>query len=310
MAGNSGAADVGRVTSNAIGLISLLSAARGSRVTRAEARRALQVDEQGLEQAMHMVGNLFDRESGARAIIIEEGDCLALEGDAATMPIPRLTVGEGLVLAEAMGALDLEPGIRERIASALLPFGVEPAAPNASFIDSTPYGPSYLVLEEAIRYGIRCTIDYRSSTDRAARRRTVDPLALEVDAGMPYLTAWDLDRDAQRRYRLDRLSSASFTDESVERHHWKRGDIAKSLREAGDIAVLAFSSERDARWRSWAGMGEIIPMDDGRARADVAFTSKPWLFDQLLAAGGSIEILEPEELKDELDIYASTLRID
>lgn len=308
-----GAGKAERHAAAALDLLGLLSTADGKRVSRERARATLHVDDEGLDRMIAMVGELSNPESGAHAAIAREGDDLVLVGQNDLLHGRRLTVGEGLVLSQALRALHLDAGVRDRIGRVLLPLAPLDAAPDPSedgaFMDATPFGRAYLELDEALRYGIRCCLSYRSSGEEAARERLVDPLALDTVDGMPYLTGWDVELDHERRYRLDRVDGVSFTDDSVVRHDWRPRSLAESLRGAGETARLRFEREGDARWLAWAGLGEIVPTADGGAEATVAYASEAWLFDQVLASGGGIRIVEPVGLADRLRAYADALLV-
>lgn len=290
----------------AIDLLVFLTAQEGCSSTRAAACEALSTDEPGLRETLDIVTSLGDRLTGARAVIVEEGDSLALIGDAARMKPLRLSLEEGMVLGHVLSAVHLAPEARERAERSLAPLGVVPE--QDVIADTAAYGPHYLTLSEAIRCGARCTLLYRSSSDERARERTVDPGYLQTDRGTAYLVAWDVDQDAQRRYRLDRVEDASLTDDSATRHPWRYDTPAESLSEDGERVTLGFSTEAGALARPWLEPGTVTDADvEGRMRAEARCASKPWLFDQVLAGGGSIWIVEPATLRQELLSYAESL---
>ncbi|HEY2637314.1 MAG TPA: WYL domain-containing protein, partial [Solirubrobacteraceae bacterium] len=58
--------------------------------------------------------------------------------------------------------------------------------------------------------------EYYKENEDQLQRRTVEPYALMNGREGWYLVAWDLERDAVRHFRLDRIKAATATDESFE----------------------------------------------------------------------------------------------
>ncbi len=59
---------------------------------------------------------------------------------------------------------------------------------------------------------------YKKGSERA---RSFEPLRLVINAGIPYLDAWDTAKNAIRRLRLTRLSAVKLTDATVNDQHRK-----------------------------------------------------------------------------------------
>ena len=288
-----------------INLLILLNT-KGGAVAREEACRILGVRDGALDEALDIINSLANRESGARAVVVDDGETLTRLGHSADLAPIRLTIDEGLILSQVMTDVGLDETLRQRVADALLPLGIAPTR-DARVADTTHYGPYYQRLSEAVADGIRCRIVYRSDREPAPTTRTIDPLRVRVETGISYLDAWDVERDAQRRYRLDRITQVSFTEDSADRHTWDRAGLAESLKRDGQIATLAFPSERHAHMRDWSGMGDVVTVREGLALASVAYTNEAWLFDQVLEGAGEIQIIAPLELRERLRDYAAAL---
>ena len=54
--------------------------------------------------------------------------------------------------------------------------------------------------------------------DTRPRERLIDPLRIATHGDQTYLIAWDVEVDAQRSYRMDKIEGLALTDDSVERH--------------------------------------------------------------------------------------------
>ncbi len=101
--------------------------------------------------------------------------------------------------------------------------------------------------------------------------------------------AYDRTRDAQRSFRLDRMRSASLTEDTFEPRPEFRPE---RLRDA-TIARVWYAPEI-ARWRRERGARGLV---DGAAIADQPVGSLEWLAAEILAARGQAIVLEPEDLR-------------
>lgn len=302
-----GKSSADRQVSQAIELLAMITSAPQGRIERARVMRALGIGPEVLTSLCELIGSLVDEATGVRAVIIEEEDDLVIVGDGATLRPLRLSLEEGLVLSHVLNAAHMDAEARDRIARAILPLGADGEEPEA-IGDAAEYGESYPALAEAVRIGIRCRLLYRSADDATATWRLIDPGATVTEQGVPYLIAWDVEADAERRYRLDRVADLAYTDDSVAPHRYSRATAAESIRAGGAEAVIAFSSRALAERASWAGLGPISPAADaGRVLAPLSYTSESWLFDQVAAGGGDIEIVEPAALRDRFRARAADL---
>ena len=290
----------------ALGLLSQLSGAGATGISRQEVQSALGCDEPALDAAIEVVSLLMDRESGARAAVLEEGGRLSLAGDAAELKPLRLTAEESAVLAHVLDAAGVAPDARERIERAV---AVAAGARDGRELiaDGAGLGPYFAPLSEAIRDGVRVHLAYRGHADTAARERTVDPGRLQVEDGSAYLLAWDVKARGERRYRLDRIEGLDFTDDSVEPHPYKATPPAESLKRRGACAELRWDSRAELEASGWQGIDAVRDLPGGGARARVFYSSQAWLFDQVLAAGGRVCIESPASLRRELVAYAAGL---
>lgn len=293
----------------AVDLLAALTAREGKPLARGDALALLDLDGRGLDDAIALVGTLADRWTGARAVIAEDARGISLVGDAATLRPLRLTLEEGAVLSHVLRTARLDALTRGRIERALFPLDDGERTLDAGLAGTGGVSDIYLALKDAIRFGKRCAVRYRSAADESARERTIDPWKIETSGDVSYLIAWDVARDAQRRYRLDRFECVGDTGQSADRHPWDGRDLAESIKGAGNTAELGFPSERAARETGWSGLGSIEPLPDGTVAAQVSYTSEPWLFDQVLAGMGEIRLLGPEDLLPRFEAYARSLLI-
>lgn len=293
----------------AIHLLELVSSSEDSSISAAEAREELSCDDVELDGYIELISTLADRERGLRAVIYRDGDTVAIMGDAAQMSPLRLSLGESIALESVLGTLDLGAEVTERLRSALVPDLLRNEVRRHLIGRDISFGSWYRILAEAIADGVRCRVSYRSHDDASSRERTVDPLDLETTTEAAYLVAWDIDKDAERRYRLERIEGVTFTEDSVVPHQRTSTSISESLAQGAYRVVLELPHD-EAERLSWAGIRSLeeAPVE-GFTRVRVDVSSMRWLFDQVLAAGGSMHIVAPPEMIPRFVTYAQSLAV-
>ena len=296
------------LVSKSISLLQALTAAGGQRISRTTVQEELRVSNEQLDDLLDIVSDLCDRQTGARAIVESDQSTVALVGDAACLAPLRLNVGDAQVLGYVLDALNIDDATRARAEAAVCPSTTAPQS-TLSLLESRRYGSFYQVLSEALADGVRCTIHYRAATDTEARERTVDPVALRDEAGSTYLDAWDVEQDAARRYRLDRISAVTLTDDSVETHPIPAG-IGESLAQNAITATLAAKQLWYAKTLPWAGIQSVEPTSEGGAVVHVSVSRETWLFDEVLFSAGELVIKEPEGLRERFCAYARLLMLE
>ena len=292
-----------------INLLAALANTPSRRMADSALCRALALTEPQLEEIIELVQLLADTRTGSRAVVRREGGDIVLEGTAALIDPLRLTDEEALAVTQALARCHLSGDMRERVSKALMPDGAPAAGADATVSGDALFGGFYQQIIEAIQDGVRCRISYRTSDQQQAGERLIDPKLIEVSGDAAYLIAWDVEKDAQRRYRLDRIAAVSFTEESVIPHPFQRTSTSESLRTAGSTVRLAFANRSAASSLDWAGLDSARGTEhpDGTFEAPVDYATEDWLFDRLLEAAGSIRIIAPAELRDRFIAYAQDL---
>lgn len=266
------------------------------------------LNDKQLAEIVALIENLADRESGARAVLLEDGDEISLAGDSASLKPLRLNPAEGLALALLLSHSNIDNDARERIQHALLPSALYP------FNDEGPQGDSSQAvreqLAEAIESGIRCQISYRSSQESEPSTRTVDPLHIDFFQGYSYLSCWKVDGASsgeERRYRIDRISEVALLEDSVE-HHSAPLSLQESLANSGTKVQLSIAND-ELPLIQWAGIVDVEPKDESTSLVTMYVSSPEWLFDQVLASAGSIRIESPRTLAEDFIGYAQALSV-
>lgn len=173
--------------------------------------------------------------------------------------------------------------------------------------------PEVLVtLAAACRDGVRLGFVYRAH-DGALSERRVEPLRLAHTGNRRwYLVAWDLEREAWRTFRVDRVerpvSAERFaprpTPADLERYVSESISVVSYRRRArlllpGSAAAMA---ERLPPW-----IGTLEPRDETTSVLTIGGPDWNALVAQLVIAGVEFEVLEPPELLEELGRIARRL---
>jgi proteasome accessory factor C len=142
---------------------------------------------------------------------------------------------------------------------------------------------------------------YKENEDQFDKRR-VEPYALINGREGWYIAAWDLKRDALRHFRLDRIKSATVTDESFDQRAdvdpaegiegWPRtGEVP-----ASQTARVWISPER-ARWAREERTLKA-ELTDGSVVVELSYAGTDWLVKEILKEGGDAAVIEPAEVRE------------
>ena len=170
---------------------------------------------------------------------------------------------------------------------------------------STP--PHLEALQQAVIAGVQVRLGY-SDAKGAATERVVHPLGLVAKGTTWYLVA-DTD-NGRRTFRVWRVQSVELLDEPAARPpdfdlHAAWQEIVTTLDERRGLNHVAALVDADhVKWvRAQFGTRATIgdPTDDGRVRVDIGF---PTTYDdparELVAFGGSLEVLEPADVRERM----------
>jgi predicted DNA-binding transcriptional regulator YafY len=132
-------------------------------------------------------------------------------------------------------------------------------------------------------------LEYLKPESTEVTTRTIEPYTIERRLPHWYVHAWDVDRDAPRSYRLDRMRHAKALGRGfVPREGFDPAELQRTTR-----ARIWYSPEV-ARWEIEKG---AIPLVDGAAVSERAVGSPEWLIGEVLSFRGEAVILEPIELR-------------
>jgi len=133
-------------------------------------------------------------------------------------------------------------------------------------------------------------IVYLKEGEETPTVRLVEPYTIERELPVWRVHTWDRTVDDARTFRLDRMRSATLTDERFEP---REGFDPSYMRNPRLARVL--HSPAIARWKIERGARLLT---DGSAIADVPYKTEDWLLSEVFADRGETIVLEPQRLRD------------
>lgn len=151
-------------------------------------------------------------------------------------------------------------------------------------------------LARAIEQGRAVRLAYHGASRGEVTQPVVEPAVLSTADGYAYLTAWAVERDAWRTYRLDRIASVDPTEEPVHDHG------APPVLESGwldarpDAAEVTLDLRAEGAWvAEYVPVVEATPRPDGGVRLRLLVADPGWLRRLLLRLGPAVEAVDPAE---------------
>ncbi len=199
--------------------------------------------------------------------------------------------------------------VRGKVVAAL---GEDPVHEGLQF--STPGGGDEQIVQvvsRAISRRLRLSFEYYKENEDEFSTRLVEPYALINGREGWYLASWDPTRDSVRHFRLDRIKSATVTDETFEVRDdvdpaadvdgWPRtGEVPASSR-----ARVWISPER-ARWAR-EERNVVAELADGAVIVELGFAGVDWLVRETLKEAGDAVVLEPADAREAVRLAAERI---
>ena len=163
--------------------------------------------------------------------------------------------------------------------------------------------PEHLILLARACDGCeRAIFTYRTRQGVEAERR-VEPHRLVTTERRWYLVAHDLDRDAWRTFRVDRMSHIRLTGHTFEPRPLDdpAGMVAESIAIAPYLhqAKVRVAAPSDEVWRRVDPGVAVVRADGARASlVELGAETLEWIAGYLVELGWDFEVLEPVELRD------------
>ncbi len=199
--------------------------------------------------------------------------------------------------------------MREKVVAALgedpVHEGLQVASPSG---DDTEIAP---VVSRAIASRRLLSFEYYKENEDEFSTRVVEPYALINGREGWYVATFDPAREDVRHFRLDRIKSATVTDQSFEPRPdvdpaadvdgWPRtGEVPASRR-----ARVWISPER-ARWAR-EERRVISELGDGSVIVERSFAGLRYLVRDVLKEAGDAVVLEPEDARDAVRTAAEAI---
>ena len=288
----------------------LIEAGRATRrIDAAQICRDLKISDQELREDISVL-NVVNFGAGTYVLYAEIGSDGMIEvdpepyGDSFARPARLLPVeAKALIAAIDLIGEHIPEGslssVRDKVVAALgedpIHEGLQIASPGGD--DAEIAG----VVSQAISTRHMLSFEYYKENEDEFTTRLVEPYALINGREGWYVASFDPTRESVRHFRLDRIKSASVTDESFEPRAdvdpaadvdgWPRtGEVPASRR-----ARVWISPER-ARWarEERTVVGELA---DGSVIVELGFAGVDWLVREVLKEAGDAVVLEPEDAR-------------
>jgi predicted DNA-binding transcriptional regulator YafY len=298
----------------------LIEAGRaGRRIDARELRAALKISEQELREDISVL-NVVNFGAGTYVLYAEVGPDEMIDvdpepyGDSFARPARLLPVeAKALVAAIDLIGEHIPEGslasVREKVVAALgedpVHDGLQVASPSGDDVEFAA------VVSRAIAARRMLSFEYYKENEDEFSTRVVEPYALINGREGWYLASFDPSRDDTRHFRLDRIKSATVTDEPFE----PRPDIDPTADVEGWPRTGEVPASRRARvWISperarWAREERTVvrDLDDGAAIVELGFKGLDWLVREVLKEAGDAVVLEPEDAREAVRTAAETI---
>jgi proteasome accessory factor BC len=285
----------------------LISAAReAKKLSLPELCETLQVTEQELRQDIDVL-NVVNFGGGSYVLYAEvQGDEIEVDpepyGDNFARPARLLPLeAKALVAAIDLIGEHLPEGslasAREKIVAAL---GQDPAQDGLQITTAKGDDSEIArVVSGAITERRLVELEYYKENEDEFTTRTVEPYQLLNGQEGWYVHSWDLERDAARSYRLDRIRSVTVLEDTYEPREGVEPDV-HGWPSTGEVpasrgARIWISPER-ARWAR-EERRVVDELTDGAVIVEQPFAGAEWLAREVLKEAGDAVVLEPDDAR-------------
>jgi predicted DNA-binding transcriptional regulator YafY len=285
----------------------LIEAARtGSKLSVTQVLGNLQITETELREDIDVL-NVVNFGGGSYVLYAEvSGDTIEVDpepyGDNFAKPA-RLLPLEAKALVAAIDLLgDHIPegslaSARERIVAAL---GRDPATDGLQITTASGDDSEVArVVSQAIAGHRLLELEYYKENEDEFTSRRVEPYQLLNGQQGWYVHSFDVERDAPRSYRLDRIKSATMSDQEFEPRPGIEPDV-RGWPKTGEVetsrAARVWISPERARWAR-EDRRVVDELKDGAVVVDLHYAGEDWLSREILKEAGDAVVLEPEDAR-------------
>ncbi len=298
----------------------LIEAGRAGRLlSSSEICSALKVSEQELREDISVL-NVVNFGAGTYVLYAEIHADGTIEvdpepyGDSFARPARLLPVeAKALIAAIDLIGEHIPEGslasVRDKVVAAL---GEDPVHEGLQF--ASPAGDDAEIAAEVSRAIARrrlLSFEYYKENEDEFSTRLVEPYALINGREGWYLASFDPARQSVRHFRLDRIKSATVTDQTFE----PRADVDPAADVDGWPRTGEVPASRRARvWVSpdrarWAReeRGVVAELDDGSVIVELGFAGVDWLVRETLKEAGDAVVLSPDDARAAVQAAADAI---
>jgi proteasome accessory factor C len=212
----------------------------------------------------------------------------------------RLAPVEAITLIAALRSLEEADGLSEASAAQTARAKLEQALGPSDRVDVNlpPAPPVLALLRQAIALGRTVEFGYVDQSGKPSRRR-VDPLGVASGADHWALDAWDHQADAERHFRVDRITDAALGATPVARHR-RRPATGHWSQRAELQADVVFSAAERWRAEQLETLAPPAELPGGSLQVKLGVVNPAWITRLALGGGGAIEVLTPPDLRQSI----------
>lgn len=158
----------------------------------------------------------------------------------------------------------------------------------------------FSMLKDAIITGHIVTMSYINTSSKQSTRKVV-PIKLIYKAKSWYLQGFDMDIKEYRIFKVSRIITLAVTDEIYDKELPNIPDIHASSHEESLITVK-FKCLESVGYRLYDEftLEDITRTEDGSFIVETTLPNDNWIYSYLLSLGSSVEILEPQSVKENI----------
>ncbi|MDQ2622874.1 MAG: WYL domain-containing protein [Actinomycetota bacterium] len=188
---------------------------------------------------------------------------------------------------------------RDKIVEAL---GHDPAREGLAIATDSGGAQAAQVVNEAIAAHRVVKLNYYKENEDTFSERTVEPYRLENGREGWYAECYDLDRQAMRHFKLDRIKTTEITDQTFEPRPevielaGVEGWMSDGQVPEASVARVWVSPERSRWLREERNVVEELA--DGSVVVELPYAGTSWLVREILRGAGDLVVLEPPEARE------------
>lgn len=225
---------------------------------------------------------------------IETRESLGLEKQIRFTPDESIAIIGGLKYLEAMPFLVEQKTVAQLLLKLQTTFATTESIIEIGINEVDPEIVS--MLKQAVGSHSCVEIEYGAALDQKVTKRIIEPVALQANEGVVYVRAFCRNSEAMRTFRVDRILTATPLDEP--------GNSQETV--SSDFSIN--SPNIQTRLRMLPEMLESFAPEtvadvttvENLIEASVSVTNGAWLTSLVLASAGDIEVLAPEDLRNQV----------